>query len=176
MSKFEKIIIPLIDKCILPIDLTKLAGFIGSYTYDPDKPSGDKEFFLMYDDSIRNKYTIDRARRFELSKMVKRKYIKYIDGKPCYIYSFWVKPELKKMYNGMFTLSTSQKISVLQFWSEFDPIVDYIMSNTILSVSVTHDMPLEDYRESISDDIGFMITKKGQPHKEVVPYFFIIYR
>lgn len=54
MSTFEKTIIPMIDENIKLIDLTSAAGFIDSFTLDPDNPSGEKELFLVYDDSKRN--------------------------------------------------------------------------------------------------------------------------
>ena len=48
MSKFEETIIPLIDENIWTIDLTSTAGFVDSYTKDPDRPNGEPELFLMY--------------------------------------------------------------------------------------------------------------------------------
>lgn len=172
MSKFEKIIIPLVDENIRSIDLTDAAGFVDSYTYDPDNPSGEKELFLVYDDSKRNSYTQDRAIRFEKSKHIRRRYIKYVNGVPYYVYCFWIRPEVKKFYNGVITLSTEQKFSILQFWSVFNDIVDFVMSNSVLSLDVAHNMPLEDYRNNFADE-GFTIYKKGAVSNEIAPFLFL---
>lgn len=156
MSKFEKTIIPLIDEEIKTIDLTSAAGFIDSYTYDPDRPSGEKELYLAYDDSKRNDYTIDRARRFAMSKNLKRTYVKYVNNTPYLIYSFWVRPEVKKLYNGILSLSTSQKFSIMKFWGPFDKDVDSVVSSSNLTVITTHAMPIEDF---VEDDLGITIEK-----------------
>lgn len=160
MSKFEKIIIPLIDKNIRSIDLTDAAGFIDSYTYDPDRPSGEKELFLVFDDTKRNEFTKDRAIRFSKSPNIKRTYVKYVNNKPYFIYSFWVNPDVKKLYDGIVTLTTQQKVAVLQFWTQFDSIVDLIMSNPVISLGVTHEMPLEDFRDDSLEEFGITINKK----------------
>ena len=52
MSQFEKIIIPLIEPKLKPIDFTDKTGFIGCYTFDPDRPSFDKEFFIVFNNNI----------------------------------------------------------------------------------------------------------------------------
>lgn len=173
MSRFEKIIVPLIDDCIRSIDLTDAAGFIDSYTYDPDNPSGEKEFFLVYDDSKRNDFTRDRAIRFEMSRNIKKKYVKYVNGTPYFIYSFWVKPEIQKLYNGVLCLNTKQKCSILQFWSIFDDIVNYVMSKQVISTSVEHDMPLADYNEDSLNSEPFIVYKKGAVSNEIVPFFIL---
>ena len=172
MTIFEKIIIPLVDECIMSIDLTDAAGFIDSYTEDPDKPSGEKELFLVYDDSKRNNFTEDRARRFAKSPMVKKTYIKYVNGVPYLVYSFWIKPEVKKLYNGILTLSTEQKSKILQFWTILDSIVDTVMTNPVLSLSVGHSMPLEDYREDMFADSYLEIKKGDSLVMRLPPLFF----
>lgn len=161
MSTFEKITIPLIDDNIRTIDLTSAAGFVDSFTLDPDRPSGEKELFLVYDDSKRNDFTIDRARRFDKSMRIKRMYIKYIDNKPYLVYSFWVNPEVKKLYNGILTLNTVQKSKILQFWGPLDTTVDKVLANPILTTEVSHAMPLSDYRENPFEKIGVTVTNKG---------------
>lgn len=161
MSAFEKITIPLIDENIKTIDLTSAAGFIDSFTLDPDKPSGEKELFLVYDDSKRNDFTIDRARRFDKSMRIKRAYIKYVNNKPYLVYSFWVDPEVKKLYSGILTLNTVQKSKILQFWGPLDTTVDKVLTNPVLTTEVSHTMPLADYRESPFEKAGFTINNKG---------------
>lgn len=162
MNKFEKTIIPLIDKQIKNIDLTGLAGFIDSYTYDPDKPSGEYELYLVYDSTKRNNYTIDRARRFAKSMNIKREYIKYVDGKPYLVYSFWVRPEVKKLYNGIMSLNTEQLFTVLQFWGPFDKDINSVVSSSNLTVETTHQMPLNDYIPPLLEKRGLEITKGRQ--------------
>ncbi len=177
MTNFEKIVVPLIDENIRSIDLTSAAGFIDSYTYDPDNPTGSYEFYLVYDDSVRNEFSKDRAIRFEKSKNIKKIYIKYVNGKPCCIYSFWVRPEVKKLYNGIITLTTAQKLSVLQFWTVLDSVANLIMSNQVVTLDVTHDMPLEDYREDAFSETGLTIYKKETVSNEAASfYYFCLYR
>lgn len=161
MSVFEKTIIPLIDENIRTIDLTSAAGFVDSFTLDPDKPSGEKELFLVYDDSKRNDFTKDRAIRFSKSMRIKRTYIKYVNTKPYLVYSFWVDPEVKKLYSGILTLNTVQKSKILQFWGPLDTTVDKVLTNPILTTEVSHTMPLADYRESPFEKAGFTVTNKG---------------
>lgn len=160
MSIFEKITIPLIDNTIKTIDLTSAAGFVNSFTFDPDKPSGEKELYLMYDESKRNDFTIDRARRFEKSMCIKRTYIKYINNKPYTIYSFWIGPEVKPLYSGILTLSTVQKSKILQFWGPLDDTVDKVMTNPVLTMETGHAMPLSDHRDNPFEKTGFTIKKK----------------
>lgn len=161
MSIFEKTIIPLIDENIRTIDLTSAAGFIDCFTIDPDSPSGEKELFLVYDDTKRNDFTKDRAIRFSKSMRIKRTYIKYVNNIPYLIYSFWVTPEVKKLYNGVITLNTSQKSKILQFWGPLDTLVDKVLTNSVLTTSVEHIMPLADYQEDPFTVAGLMINKKG---------------
>lgn len=161
MSLFEKTIIPLIDECIKTIDLTPAAGFIDSFTVDPDKPGDSGQLFLVYDDTKRNEFVSDRMKRFEKSLNVKRTYVKYVNNTPYYIYSFWIKPEVKKLYNGIITLNTVQKAQILQFWGPFDNVVGNVLNNQVLMLDVEHIMPEEDYRESALECAGLTVTKKG---------------
>lgn len=171
MSKFEKIIVSLIDENIKAIDLTSTAGFIDSFTNDPDKPTSEKEFFLVYDDRVRNDYSKDRAIRFSKSTKIKRTYIKYVNSIPYLVYSFWVNKDIQKHYSGVISLSTKEKIKLLQFWSPFDSIVDTVMSNSCLTTKVTHNIPLSDFNGDL-DICGFNIQKKGQSRNEIAPFIF----
>lgn len=177
MSKFEKAIIPLIDDCIRPIDLSSSAGFIDSFTIDPDNPSGNIELFLVYDDRKRGAEVTSRMQRFEKSRNVKRTYVKYVNNTPYYIYSFWIKPEVKKLYSGVMALSTIQKAQILQFWGPFDNMVDSLLNNLALVLDVQHVMPLSDYRESPFEKAGITITKIRDSLEMRLPLIFLyLYR
>lgn len=152
MSTFEKIIIPLVDDCIQPIDLTKAAGFIDSYTSDPDNPNGEKELYLAYDDTIRNNYVTDRCVRFDKSRMLKRKYVKIVNNIPYYIYVFWIGKDLSKSYGNVVTLTRRQKLSVLQFWGFSDDLVNMFISSGSVLVEFEHEMPLEDEPKEMKFD------------------------
>lgn len=162
MSNFDKIIIPLLDNNTKTLDFTELAGFIGCYTYDPDKPSQFKEFYIAYDETVRNKYSIDRARRFEQSKNIKKKYVKIVNNKPYYIYSFWVCKELGNLYKGNVILGKEQKLKILNYWGVVDKISDYILNNNIIWLDSEKALPLEDYREPYFKN-GIEIKKSGNP-------------
>ena len=152
MSKFEKIIIPLIDETILFKDLSPDAGFIDSYTSDLDNPADKGQFFLTYNADLRTKESIDRARRFSKSKYIRRSYIKYVDNKPLLVYSFWVTPAVKVFYNGILHLTTEQKARILQFWGPLPRFMDEVLSNKTIVADEVHIMPLEDYRSSPRED------------------------
>lgn len=160
MSAFEEAIIPLIDDNIWTVDLTSPAGFVDSYTEDPDRPNGEPELFLMYKNNKNNEYVKNRIRRLESSKYLKRIYVKYIDGQPYYIYSFWIKPEVKKFYSGVVNLSTVQKAKVLQFWGPCKT-VESLLENYTSTFDVYHPMKPEDFRESAFNKVGLRILKKG---------------
>ena len=161
MSTFEKIIIPLVDSNIRIIDLTSCCGFIDSYISDPDKPSGECELFLVFDDNIRNNFVTDRMLRYEQSPNIKRTYVKYVNNTPFYVYSFWIKPEIKKLYNGIVVLNTSQKAQILQFWGPLDSIVDKVFGNQVQTLDIEHPMPLQDYQSPFPIKCGFKIKRKG---------------
>lgn len=159
MSKFEETIIPLMGD-IWSIDLTSAAGFVDSYTEDPDRPNSEPELFLMYKNDKHNEYTENRIRRLEASKNLKRIYVKYIGGQAYYIYSFWVKPEIKKLYSGIINLSTAQKAQVLQFWGLCETVTSLLENHTCV-FNVQHSMTPEDFRESAFNKVGLRISKKG---------------
>lgn len=173
MTLFEKIIIPLIDDNIKPGDLTCTTGFVDSYTVDPDNPSGNAELFLMYDLRVENEHTIQRARRFSVSPKLKKTYVKYIDDIPYLIYSFWVNQDVKKLYNGVIFLSAEQKARIIQFWGVFSPEAVTTLSNSVLTVVVNHEMPLEDYNDP---SFNVLSITKGAPSYEDVPFYFVKYR
>ena len=140
-------------------DFTKECGFVDCYTYDPDKPTASNEFFIVYDDKIRSKLSIERARRFDKCPLLKRTYIKYVDGNPRLVYSFWVKPVIGKLYKGIQNITASQKVNVMNFWGSFDEqFSEFLVGNSTIGVDWKHDMPIADY---IPSDIEEQKIKDG---------------
>ena len=157
MSNFEKLLVPLIWDGFKSIDFTKAAGFIDCYTSDPDKPSLMDEFFIVYDDTVRNEWSEDVAIRFDKSPYLKRKYVKYVDGTPYFVYSFWIKPELKKLYTNVQTITASQKVDVLMFWGPFDKrFSEFLVGNSAIGVDWKHEMPLADYNADPKFDKNYL--------------------
>lgn len=173
MSKFEKLVIPLIDDCITSMDLTSVCGFIDSYTTDDDKPSAECEFFLAYDSTIRNEYTAKRSERFNRSHNLKRKYIKIVNNKAIMVYVFWVTPEIKKFYNGVLVFTSEQKTKILRFWEFENDVANTVLNNSVIHTNVKHSVPLEDYNESFwdSEDGGIIIDKGRLSQMRQSPFF-----
>lgn len=126
-------------------DIAPQSGFMNSYTIDPDKPCGDNVIYLTYDDSIRTEQTKKCASRLEELKTIKHRYIKMIDNKPVMVYKFYIKPELKKLFKGNVELTPEQIVRIFDFWGYNSDVALYICSNKRKSLTVSHDMPLEDY-------------------------------
>jgi len=160
MSTFEKIVIPFMDCSMTTIDFTAAAGFIDSYTSDPDKPDGENNIYLVYDDTIRNDYVTSRVNRFNKSKLLKRKYVKMVNNTPYYIYVFCVKPGLKASTNGIIHLTKDEKVTVLQFWNFSNDMVNVLMSDSSIATKYTHEMPLEDYYPDNYNNEGIIIKKE----------------
>ena len=159
MSTFEKIIVPLMSDDFKTTDFTEECGFVDCYTYDPDKPTASNEFFIVYDDKVRSKLSIERARRFDKCPLLKRTYIKYVDGNPRLVYSFWVKPVIGKLYKGIQNITASQKVNVMNFWGSFDEqFSEFLVGNSTIGVDWKHDMPIADY---IPSDIEEQKIKDG---------------
>lgn len=157
MSLFDKILIPLIEPLLKPIDFSAVTGFISCFTEDPDKPNSDKEFFIAFDNNKRNKYVEDLSKRLSTSVNVKRQYIKLVNNKPYCIYSFFVKPELKKYFNGVLSIKTEHKNKIANFWSTLDNDVNTIFQNSIITVNGVEKMPLADYNRSNFDKKGLIV-------------------
>ena len=160
MSIFEKLTIPFIDGGVNSIDFTAAAGFIDSYTFDPDKPTGDMELYLVYDDRIRNDHVTNRAVHLDSSRSLKRKYVKLVKGVPYYVYVFTIKPGIAKQ-NGIVHLTGEQKISVLQFWNFPKDLIDTLVGDSSIVTQYSHDMPLQDYYPDSYGEDGLTIPKKG---------------
>lgn len=168
MTNFEKILLPLVVENISKEDICPESGFIDTYTVDVDRPSWQNEFFIVYNDFIRSKKSINRARKFENSGNLKRVYVKCINNKPCIVYSFWIDRTLKRLYDDTFILNSKQKFKVAQFWGASDEIFDIVLNRTVQS-SVEHKMPLADYQKSIGEKIKG-ITRQCYS----LFYFFVI--
>ena len=168
MTNFEKILLPLVVNNISKEDICPESGFIDTYTVDVDRPSWQNEFFIVYNDFIRSEKSINRARKFENSRNLKRVYVKCINNKPCIVYSFWIDRTLKKLYDDTFILNAKQKFKVAQFWGASDEIFDIVLNRTVQS-SVEHKMPLADYQKSIGEKLKG-ITRQCYS----LFYFFII--
>ena len=160
MSIFEKLTIPFIEGEVNSLDFTPAAGFIDSYTSDPDRPSGENELFLVYNDRIRNDSVTQRAIHLDSSRSLKRKYVKLVKGVPYYVYVFIVKPGIASS-NGIVHLTGEQKISVLQFWNFRKDLVDVLVGDSSIATESLHEMPLQDYYPDVYGEDGFEIPKKG---------------
>lgn len=160
MSTFEKLIIPFIDGNVNSMDFTAAAGFIDSYTFDPDRPSGDANLYLVYDDRIRNDYVTNRAIHLDSSRSLKYKYVKLVKGVPYYVYVFAIKPGLVK-HTDIVHLTGEEKVSVLQFWNFPRDLVDILVGDESILTTSSHPMPLEDYYPDSYFEEGLAIPKKG---------------
>ena len=160
MSTFEKLTIPFIDGEVNSMDFTAAAGFIDSYTFDPDRPSGDMVLYLVYDDRIRNDHVTSRAVHLDSSRSLKYKYVKLVKGVPYYIYVFTIKPNIAKQ-NGIIHLTGEQKVSVLQFWNFPKDLIDVLVGDSSIMTEYFHEMPLQDYYPDSYGEEGLAIPKKG---------------
>lgn len=151
MSLFDKIVTSLIEPAFKSLDFTNLTGFIGCYTSDPDKPTGEKQFLVAFDNAIRNDYTKDLSIRLSKSLNVKDIYTKRVNNKSYYIYSFYVNPEIKKYYSRTICMPMSHKMKFIKMWTEMDKFAEQICSNTTLQIENDEPLPLEDYQKSTFD-------------------------
>ena len=150
MSKIEKLVIPLISEYITHTDIDEKSGFVGFFTRDADNPTIG-EFYLAYDDSVRSEQSIDRARRFDKCRDIKRKMLRTIDNKPLVVYVFWCKPTLKDI-NRCLKLTSSDKIRILQFWNFSDDTRD-VFNLRYCQLQDTY-LPAADYRPMFTDKLG----------------------
>ena len=157
MSTFEKLTIPFIEGEINSMDFTSIAGFVDSYTSDPDHPNGENELFLVYDDRVRNDYVTRRAKHLDSSRSLKRKYVKIVKGIPYCVYVFIVKPGIFK--NNLVHLSGEDKILVLQFWNFPKDLIGILVEDSTILVDVSHQMPLQDYYSDVYEEEGLTIKK-----------------
>ena len=81
MSKFAKVVMPLIMNDIKLDDFSEKSGFVDIYTYDPDNPGDYRSIYFVVNDDVRNALSIDRARRNIKSPSMKRNYNKRKNNK-----------------------------------------------------------------------------------------------
>ena len=92
MSKFTKVIMPLIEKNLKLDDFSDESGFIDVYTEDPDRPGNYRSIYFVVNDNVRNALSIDRARRFIKSPNLKGVFTKRCNNIPYMVYEFNMMP------------------------------------------------------------------------------------
>lgn len=172
MTLFEKLVAPLIEPSFNNLDFTSSSGFVDCYVSDPDHPSSNREFFVMYDARVRTEWSEDRYNRLAASDNLKRMYIKYIDSIPYQIYSFYVPASVYPLYKDK-SPSIQQKLIVADFWGPFDKITEMLFSQPGWMYYTEHELPLGDYMPSIFDNSTIGVEKiKGTASDEVAPFLF----
>ena len=152
-------LVPFIHESFKKEDFSKEAGFVGIYYHDIDKPAGGKQLFLVYDDSVRTEESMDTARRINNQENVKRKYIRYVEGKPLMVYSYWVNPLLEDLFfKNSVSFSVKQKLKILQFWGTSDEeildailVPSYVYHTPETKWMPENTIPSEDYRAELVD-------------------------
>lgn len=99
LSLMHKAIIPLLDKELTKDDLREDIGFVGSYTYDKNRPWLDEHFFLMYDINKNPEENAKREQRFEKHTNIANVCVEQIGGKMYKIYAYWtgINPDIKRL-------------------------------------------------------------------------------
>lgn len=144
MSKFAKVVMPLIENDIKLGDFTEESGFVDVYTYDPDRPGDYRSIYFVVNDDVRNALSIDRARRFSKSPNLKGIYSKRCNNIPLLVYRFNINASISKMKSGVISLSHDERVRVLQFWGLTSDIGRLLLYNSSLSVETDYAMPLAD--------------------------------
>lgn len=144
MSKFAKVVMPLITKDIKLDDFSKESGFMDVYTIDPDRPGDYRSIYFVVNNEVRNGLSIDRARRFSKSSNIYGSYPKTIGNKGCIVYRFNMPKNVAKMKDGVIDLTFEEKARVLQFWGITSDIGRLLINNHVLSIDTDYAMPLAD--------------------------------
>lgn len=144
MSKFAKVVIPLIMNDIKLDDFSEKSGFVDIYTYDPDNPGDYRSIYFVVNDDVRNALSIDRARRFVKSPSFKGSYIKRCNNIPYKVYKLNMTPSVSKMKNGVISPTYDERARILQFWGITSDIGRLLIHNSSLSVETDYAMPLAD--------------------------------
>lgn len=144
MSKFAKVVIPLIMNDIKLDDFSEKSGFVDIYTYDPDNPGDYRSIYFVVNDDVRNALFIDRARRFVKSPSFKGSYVKRCNNIPYKVYKFNMTPSVSKMKNGVISPTYDERARILQFWGITSDIGRLLIHNSSLSVETDYAMPLAD--------------------------------
>lgn len=144
MSKFAKVVMPLIMNDIKLDDFSEKSGFVDIYTYDPDNPGDYRSIYFVVNDDVRNALSIDRARRFVKSPSFKGSYIKRCNNIPYKVYKLNMAPSVNKMKNGVISPTYDERARILQFWGITSDIGRLLIHNSSLSVETDYAMPLAD--------------------------------
>lgn len=144
MSKFAKVVMPLIMNDIKLDDFSEKSGFVDIYTYDPDNPGDYRSIYFVVNDDVRNALSIDRARRFVKSPSFKGSYIKRCNNIPYKVYKLNIAPSVNKMKNGVISPTYDERARILQFWGITSDIGRLLIHNSSLSVETDYAMPLAD--------------------------------
>ena len=144
MSRFAKVVMPLIMNDIKLDDFSEKSGFIDIYTYDPDNPGDYRSIYFVVNDDVRNALSVDRARRFVKSSNLKGVYTKRCNNIPYMVYEFNMTPSTYKMKDGVISPTFEERTQILQFWGLTSDIGRLLLSNSTLSVETDYAMPLAD--------------------------------
>lgn len=144
MSKFAKVVIPLIMSDIKLDDFSEKSGFVDVYTYDPDNPGDYRNIYFVVNDDVRNALSIDRARRFVKSPSLKGVYTKRCNNIPFMVYKLSMTPSTYKMKDGVISPTLEERTRILQFWGLTSDIGRLLLCNSTLSVETDYAMPLAD--------------------------------
>lgn len=144
MSKFAKVVMPLITNDIKLDDFSEESGFVDVYTNDPDYPGDYRSIYFVVNDNVRNALSIDRARRFSKSPNIKGSYTKRCNNIPYMVYKFSLTPSVQKMKDGIISLNVDDKARVLRFWGITSDIGRLLISNSALSAETEYNVPLAD--------------------------------
>ena len=144
MSKFAKVVMPLIMNDIKLDDFSEKSGFVDIYTYDPDNPGDYCSIYFVVNDDVRNALSIDRARRFVKSPSLKGVYTKRCSNMPYMVYKFSMTPSTYKMKDGVISPTLEERARILQFWGLTSDIGRLLLCNSTLSVETDYAMPLAD--------------------------------
>ena len=144
MSKFAKVVMPMIEKNLKLDDFSVESGFVDVYTEDPDKPGDYRSIYFVVNDDVRNALSIDRARRFVKSPSLKGVYTKRCNNMPYMVYKLSMTPSTYKMKDGVISPTLEERTQILQFWGLTSDIGRLLLSNNTLSVETDYAMPLAD--------------------------------
>lgn len=145
MSHVKNAAVCLLDDKVTFDDIGPESGLVDAYFYDMDRPFLDNHMFLMYDpESKKDKagYAISHMKTidsFYNSRVIR------VDGKHYYVYAYTLNPAQKKMKNGIFDCSDSQKKRIIKFWDPGDLILIHdILSGTSVLDKDDSVLPLDD--------------------------------
>ena len=144
MSKFAKVVMPLIMNDIKLDDFSEKSGFVDIYTYGPDNPGDYHSIYFVVNDDVRNALSIDRARRFVKSPSLKGVYTKRCNNMPYMVYKLGITPSICKMKDGVISPTLEERTRILQFWGLTSDVGRLLLCNSTLSVETDYAMPLAD--------------------------------